>query len=292
MRAKLIVMKIKGVKTAVFLFSLCALASLAAVPALFADTQACQTALSNLSSADPAVRRQAASRISGLSCSGAGPALLSALGDSNAAVRAAAADSLGLLRDGDALAPLEKLLASDADPSARAAAAAALTYLGNTSSAGVLIGALSDPDAGVRYAAARALGAIRSAQAVPALIGLLANGDSGLQRTAAASLGVIGGTQALSALRGLLNGTDPGLSFQAAYSLAIQRDASGHGALLSALSGSSDAATRQQAAGALAMLGQSRDLPALQSALAAEKDPNVKTAIQNAINSISSSSRP
>jgi HEAT repeat protein len=131
------------------------------------------------------------------------PALIQALGDSDSAVRAAAAWALGKLGDPQAVPALIKALGDWGDwwsEDVRAAAAWALGKLGDPQAVPALIQALGDSDSAVRRAAAEALGAIGDPQAVPALIQALGDRGSDVRRAAAEALGAIGDPQAVPPL--------------------------------------------------------------------------------------------
>jgi HEAT repeat protein len=88
------------------------------------------------------------------------PALVTATGDAEVRVRAAAAERLGELGVASAESALVQRLAEDRWPLVRAAAASALAHVGTAANAErVLVGALDDASPGVRRAALFALGA-------------------------------------------------------------------------------------------------------------------------------------
>ncbi|MBI5246182.1 MAG: HEAT repeat domain-containing protein [Elusimicrobia bacterium] len=117
------------------------------------------------------VRDAAAIALARLGDPTAGP-FLSAISDSDDAVRASAAHSLGLIgREGRDL--LAKMASSDANASARAEACAALGSFSDPDSAGVLSAALKDKSGRVRLAAARALGRRAEPESTAALKALL-----------------------------------------------------------------------------------------------------------------------
>ena len=97
-------------------------------------------------------------------------ALLRALDDPNAQVRAHVADTLGLLADPSAFAALARTLSEDADPFVRARAVYALAMLPGVATLNTLLPALRDPDAGVRCAAAYAIGCSGDQRAVGVLL--------------------------------------------------------------------------------------------------------------------------
>jgi HEAT repeat protein len=127
------------------------------------------------------------------------PALIQALGNSDSAVRRAAAEALGAIGDPQAIPALIQALGDDWG-NVRFAAAEALGKLGDPQAVPALIQALGDDWGNVRFAAAEALGKLGDPQAVPALIQAL--GDSGwdVRCAAAEALGKLGDPQAVPAL--------------------------------------------------------------------------------------------
>jgi HEAT repeat protein len=116
------------------------------------------------------------------------PALIQALGDSDSAVRCAAAWALGDLGDPQAMPALIQAL-EDLDEAVRRAAAKALGDLGDPQAIPALIKALRDRSENVRRAAAEALGKLGDPQAMPALIQALRDSGWDVRRAAAEALG-------------------------------------------------------------------------------------------------------
>jgi HEAT repeat protein len=87
--------------------------------------------------------------------------LMSLFGDADAAVRVQAAYTAGHWKDRGAVAPLAQLVAGDASPLVRKAAAWALGEIGDGAGRAALTGAQSDPDAQVRSVANGALGRLQ-----------------------------------------------------------------------------------------------------------------------------------
>jgi HEAT repeat protein len=126
------------------------------------------------------------------------PALRAALADTAAAVRAAAATSLGRLghaRAGHLAADLLALL-GDPDETVRERAAEALGRIGadDPASVAALTSLLADPTPTIRAAATRALGALgkAAAAAVPDLVRLLQDADETVRTVAADAIGRMG----------------------------------------------------------------------------------------------------
>jgi hypothetical protein len=121
----------------------------------------------------------------------AGP-LLSALRDpSFDTIRPWLAEGLGLTGDLRAERPLVELLMRG-DEEERIRACRALGRLGQETSAGVLVTALSDPSRSVRGQAARALAELRDLRSVPCLIDLLGDRSWWVRARAAEALRALG----------------------------------------------------------------------------------------------------
>jgi HEAT repeat protein len=163
---------------------------------------------------DPAVREEAAKSLGndhrryGAKTKTSVPALIAALADEQAKVRAAAAGALAQMGPdaNTATAALTGLL-NDKEAGVRAAAAGALGQMGPDAKMLVptFTALLDDKDAGVRVAAAGALGGMGpdAKTAVPALAKLLKDENYGVWCAAAGALGGIG-PEARTALRPLL----------------------------------------------------------------------------------------
>jgi hypothetical protein len=149
------------------------------------------------------------------------PPLIAALSDVDPKIRAAAAEALGEVDDGDAIAPLGKALAQDGDSDVRTAAAEAMGEQGDTAAFAPLGKALvQDGDSDVRAAAAEALGEIGSPEAVPLLRAGLKDADSAVREAVVNALGNIGGPEAERLLRQALTDKDEGVREAAADALA------------------------------------------------------------------------
>lgn len=179
--------------------------------------------------ARPAWRRAAAAYSLGdMACKEAVPLLLEALDDRTGEVRAAAARSLGRLRDPSAIEPLMvclvarrvprgmagtalldlgptaipelRRIARHDDPQVRATAITVLGLVGDSGESDVLLHAITDPSADVRAEAARALGRIGAADAEPALMTALEDRVPFVRAEAATSLGAIDARSAVAQL--------------------------------------------------------------------------------------------
>jgi peptidylprolyl isomerase len=125
---------------------------------------------------DPIVRARAMLALGRLGGSSSVGSLVQGLGDSETAVRVAAATAIGLTGDPSVIDGLTAKVAAEKDPSVRAAEAFALGMAGDGRGVQPLVGLLGDPSALVRQGAARALGAlsIRGIDIGPAAAGLAA----------------------------------------------------------------------------------------------------------------------
>nr|WP_229816374.1 fumarate reductase/succinate dehydrogenase flavoprotein subunit [Streptomyces lucensis] len=159
-----------------------------------------------LADSDPAVRRTAVSVLTETVPSGTGQALVDALADPDAEVRAAAAASLrelveALPRDSGLGTALTGALGQP-DPVVRAAALDVLRAL-RLGEAGVFAAALDDPDIAVRIEAVRAL---VSADAVGPLSGAADDPSREVRVTVAKALAVVGSASLTASDAGLLAG--------------------------------------------------------------------------------------
>jgi HEAT repeat protein len=215
------------------------------------EDRASVNALINLlRSSDEHVRVSAIWALGQIEDARAVPGIVGALTDPNAAIRRMAADVLGEFDDdsrkAQAVAPLERALANDADARVRAEAAESLGQISAPSSAAVLGRALSDSDIDVRRAAAEALSDLDDVRVAPP--GLVA---------------------ALSA-------TDPELRYRAAKAVTSIADPATTTALISILS-SPDAELRKDAVEALGKIGSEPAVQAITRALT-DRDPEVRKA--------------
>jgi HEAT repeat protein/beta-lactamase regulating signal transducer with metallopeptidase domain len=159
-------------------------------------------------------------------------ALMEALSDANAQVRAAAVASLGQLQDPRAIAALSKALKEDTDARVREAAAHALGEIDDARAVPALLDALraekvsgvrvqivealreiddpsavtgvaaaaKDPSVQVRRAVAEALGEFEDVAGVPALMSMVRDEDGEVRQSVAESLGEIENSNAIDAL--------------------------------------------------------------------------------------------
>lgn len=189
-----------------------------------AEMSPLQKQIADLRSSDVSLRRQAVEELTRARDTRATPALILALSDADALVRAGAARCLGLMRSVDASKELARLVREDKEAMVRQAAAVSLNFLADPASADALIQALKDKEPGVRNAAAQALGSLRSSTAIPALTEGLKDTSPQYRRLAAQALGDIGDPAAISSLRPLLKDADMSVRAAAVQSLGQLQD--------------------------------------------------------------------
>ena len=147
------------------------------------------------------VRLAAASYLIQLDHVHATKALVKALKDDDARVRASAAEGLAnRICSAQAVDPLLEALKDDS-PDVRRNTALALGRAGDVGAVDALIAALKDDDSWVRSYAAGALRQLGDVRAVDALIAALKDHDSWVKRYAAGALGQLGDVRATEALR-------------------------------------------------------------------------------------------
>jgi HEAT repeat protein len=175
--------------------------------------------LTYLQSEDVQNRRQAAIELARTADDRATDALLQALNDPDATVRANVAAALGQHRVSQAVEPLLELLQHDPDDIVRERAATALAQIGDASAVPVLIDTLDDSNTWVRNRIAYVLGASDDPRAVEPLIVLLNHENPDTRGVAAWALGALGDPRALDPLRGLLGDNIASVRGNAAWAL-------------------------------------------------------------------------
>lgn len=186
---------------------------------------ASRIAAAALTDAAPIVRVAATHAIQSLPPAEAVTLLVPLLQDKIEFVRRETAYALGKTRSHSAVAPLEGVLLNDKETGVRAAAAVALSEIGDESSVQILSQILAgtsenkkkskgDSNEFIRRAAARSLGQIKSRSSVAVLIAALTNdaNENDVRREAATALGLIGDPAAVPALQAAFISRDPYLS--------------------------------------------------------------------------------
>jgi HEAT repeat protein len=204
--------------------------------------------------------------------------------DPDPEVRLVVADAALQVRLPDAGGRVLKWL-SDADARVRAAAAEVLGVLPHPGSAGALGRVLEDPDASVRAAAALALGNSESPDASLFLLGHLDDGDPEVRHAVISALEDLGDTRAVVPLIGRIQEPRAPLRRQAVAALGTLGDARAASALIVALN-DADATVRAAAATSLGQLRFPESVWSLGALLETEADPEVGTAVLNALAAI------
>lgn len=189
------------------------------------------------------------------------PALIKALRDDRAEVRAEAAGSLSEIGDDRAIEPLADRL-GDGDAQVRQNAAIALGTLRNPRGFAPLVTALREGSPDVRFQAATSLAEIDQVAAYEPLVDALGDGDPKVVSAIALSLGAIGDGRAVAPLSGLLEHGDVRVRFDAAYALAELGDGRGRDVLARGLDATDDPQRPWDAATALEWLGATDGLAA------------------------------
>jgi HEAT repeat protein len=196
-------------------------------------------------------------------------ALLRALDDDRAEVRAEACASLGELGDSAALAMLIRRL-DDGAPQVRQNAAIALGTLAHPDGFAPLAQALREGPADLRFQAATSIAEIDPARAFDPLAAALDDSDPQVVAAAALSLGALGDPRAVPLLVARLDHREAATRFDVAYALADLGDPRGREVLVAGLA---DLERAWDAVGALTRLATPDDAEALGRALLGKNTP-------------------
>jgi HEAT repeat protein len=199
-------------------------------------------------------------------------ALIAALGDDLAHVRAEASASLGAIGDDSAVPALIARL-TDGDAAVRQSAAIALGSIGHADSFAPLVQALREGPADLRFQAATSLAEVDPARAYDPLVAALDDRDPQVVSAIALSLGAVGDGRAAGHLVRLLDHREADVRFDAAYALAQLGDGRGRSLLAEALA---DSERGWDAACSLEKLGGDADADALAAALSRKLAPQVQ----------------
>ena len=199
---------------------------------------------------DARVRAEAARTAGRIRLRYAVPVLLDWLDAPEADARAAAARALEKLGDDRALEPLVRLL-GDNSPEVRRAALGALAVMEAERALPPLLGRLQDDNHGVRLEAIRVAGEQGDGRAVLPLIGCTRDSQAEIRAAANAALGDIGDERALSALAAGLGDTSEPVRISAAAALGKL----GQEAAIDALSNSLPGADARTATAMMAAAG-------------------------------------
>jgi HEAT repeat protein/beta-lactamase regulating signal transducer with metallopeptidase domain len=237
------------------------------------DPAAAAALIGALRDDDAGVRAAAAEALGKRGESTAVPALVAALRDEEAAVRANAVEALAEVGDGRALEGLLTAL-GDANTEVRANAAAALGELhdvhGRTAEAQrmarALAGLLDDGSVEVRRNAVDALSELRAARPIEALLAAAKDADAEVRQKAVHALGELEAREAAPQLVALLGDADAEVRQAAAHALGEMQHAAAAPQLARLLT-DRDPDVRQAAAHALGELGLRQAPPELLAAL-------------------------
>jgi len=203
-------------------------------------------------------------------------ALIGALRDESAAVRARAAYSLAELEDPAAVPALGQVLRTDSDPEVRRMAAWGLGSMDASDGGGALGAALrSDASVDVRRTAAWALGSLDCAGQQAALgEAVQRDADVQVRASAAWALAECDAAAAAPSLAAALRDASPQVRRNAAWSLGNLEPEKAPASLIDALK-DSDPSVRRMAAWALGDIGDDAASPAL-AALLNDPDPEMR----------------
>jgi beta-lactamase regulating signal transducer with metallopeptidase domain len=240
--------------------------------------------IATLEDGNAAVRRAAAQSLGNIRNRRATPALIAAIDDEDEDVRAAVVEALGELRDPKAIDALSGRL-RDAHRDVRRTALNALSNFEQEDLSPALFRpALDDEDPDTRATAARMLGDFRDEESVAALIRLLGDPNADVRQSAAQALGNIKSRSALDPLSERLK--DPNTDVRQAVLQAL-----GEFELESAPAGVLEALTdrsadiRQAAAHLVGHIGDRRSVPSLRN-LINDPNPEVRQAAVEALSEI------
>ncbi|PIS47990.1 MAG: hypothetical protein COT17_00585 [Elusimicrobia bacterium CG08_land_8_20_14_0_20_51_18] len=225
-----------------------------------AEKSVFDTALEQIKSQDPQIRRLGAGALVAARDPKAAPHLENLLADGDEGVRIAAIDGLGVLRSESSVEKLLKMLAEEKSALVRQSCVIALSYMGGLKNPENLISAaMKDPDLSVRYAAIRTLGSLKINQAEGELIKALKEDDPDLKRAVISSLGAIRSVKAVDQLKNYLTNENVNIRQEAIKALGSIGDASAIENIKARLS-ESNPEIQLEAALALAKLGNASGL--------------------------------
>lgn len=204
-------------------------------------------------------------------------ALVVALRDQSASVRADAARALGQRREHDAVPALSELLLRDPDPRVRSTAAYALGLIQDPRATQPLLASLGDDHPEVCVNSVFALVQVRTAdeQRLNAFKAALANPDLHVCRAAAMGLVMLGDKRAVNPLIDSLRDKRDSVRSGAAFALGYLGDRRAVSPLLNLLR-DKRADVRKIAIASLGLLGDQRAVPALQRVAAHDLDAEVR----------------
>lgn len=206
-------------------------------------------------------------------------------------VRASAGRAVGRL---SARAAVPELVAAlrDSQVEVRVVAAAALWRLPDAAAVPSLIELTHDTDPSARQWAVLALGVARDPRSVPALIALLTDSVADIRMDAIRSLGRVGHASALTSLKAVADNAERPLDerLEALNSIASLSGPDKVNALVSMLE-DDDEGVRLRAVEALGQVGDALAVPPLRRRRQAERTPEIRVAIDAAIEAIRARAR-
>ena len=212
-------------------------------------------------------------------------ALIEALSDANAGVRAAAVQSLGQIQDPRAIAALSKALKEDTDARVRQAAAEALGNIDDNRAVPALLDALkTEKSASVRRQIVEALSEIDDPSATSGVAALARDGDVQVRRAVAQALGEFEDPDGVSALLAMARDDDAEVRREVAESLGEIENSNSLDAL-TMLAKDVHPDVRMHAINSLGNLEDMRTLPTLVAALK-DAHPEVRNHAADAIHNI------
>ncbi|HSL72097.1 MAG TPA: HEAT repeat domain-containing protein [Longimicrobiales bacterium] len=190
-------------------------------------------------------------------------------------VRRSIAWALGQIEDARAVPALSEALRADRDVEVRRQAAWALGQIESASAIDALTAAMKDADADVRHQAVWALGQIEDARAVPALTQAIRDENVETRRQAAWALGQIEDVAAVPALTVALRDADAQVRHQAVWALGQIEEPEAVAPLATMLT-DANAGVRKQVAWALGQIESNRAVEPLSRLLREDQDAGVR----------------
>ena len=211
-----------------------------------ADTGVVSALIARLDDENAEVRAAAARSLGKLKDERAVPGLIGALKDRDAKVRETAAEALAEFEDSRAIAPLADLL-SDQSSEVKRSALDALSHFESNLPSAPIIRLLSDADADVRHNAAHLVGKLRDRSATGALARLVGDPDANVRQAAIEAIGELGDPAGAVALTPAFSDVDADVRQQAINAIEELKAPMAEATLLG-LMRDRDADVRQKAA--------------------------------------------
>jgi HEAT repeat protein len=233
------------------------------------DTGVVNALIARLDDENAAVRSAAARSLGRLKDSRAVPGLIGALKDRDAKVRVSAAEALAEFEDTRAIAPLTDLL-GDQSTEVKRSALDALSHFEDNLPAAAIVRLLADPDADVRQNAAHLAGKAHDRSATGPLAKLIGDPSPDVRRAAVEAIAELGDPAAAIAIVPALSDADADVRQQALSALEDLKAPIAEGTLI-ALMRDRDANVREKAARLAGDRSMVAAIPTLRTML---DDPN------------------